>query len=125
MGPVAVRRSVSRTAITSTMISNKDSDIKARYALTVLRVAQAADRETAARLVQSLARDFPHPEERRMCGLYQAAQRHSLGRTAGRFDCVECLAPVHSWSGSYDYTVWRRVSLGRTTNPKLRDAIAG
>jgi hypothetical protein len=35
------------------------------------------------------------------------------------------LPPVHSWSGSYDYTVWRRVSLGRTTNPKLRDANRG
>jgi hypothetical protein len=44
------------------MISNKDSEIKARYALAVLRVARAADRETAARLVQGLARDFPHPE---------------------------------------------------------------
>ena len=38
------------------MISNKDSEIKARYALAVLRVARAADRETAARLVQGLAR---------------------------------------------------------------------
>ena len=47
------------------MISNRDSEIKARYALAVLRVAQAADRETAARLVQGLARDLPHPEERR------------------------------------------------------------
>ena len=47
------------------MISNRDSEIKARYALAVLRVAQAADRETAARLVQGLARDLPHPEEQR------------------------------------------------------------
>ena len=38
------------------MISNKDREIKARYALAVLRVARAADRETAARLVQGLAR---------------------------------------------------------------------
>jgi hypothetical protein len=29
------------------------------------KVAQAADQETAARLVQGLARDLPHPEERR------------------------------------------------------------
>ena len=47
------------------MISSRDSEIKARYALAVLRVAQAADRETAARLVQGLARDLPHPEEQR------------------------------------------------------------
>ena len=47
------------------MISSRDSEIKARYALAVLRVAQASDRETAARLVQGLARDLPHPEEQR------------------------------------------------------------
>jgi hypothetical protein len=47
------------------MRSNRDSEIKARYALAVLRVAQAADRETAARLVLGLPRDLPHPEERR------------------------------------------------------------
>ena len=42
---------------------NRDSEIKARYALSVLRIAQSADRETAWRLVQGLARDFPHPDE--------------------------------------------------------------
>jgi hypothetical protein len=47
----------------SQLTEPKDSLIKARYALTVLRVAQTADRETAARLVHGLARDFPHPNE--------------------------------------------------------------
>ena len=47
------------------MISNRDSEIKARYALAVLRVAQLADRETASRLVQGLARDLPHLDEMR------------------------------------------------------------
>src|SRR6476660_5978899 len=37
---------------------NRDSEVKARYALAVLRVAESADRETAARLVQGLARDL-------------------------------------------------------------------
>jgi hypothetical protein len=46
-------------------MSNRDSEIKARYALAVLRVAQLADRETASRLVQGLARDFPQPGEMR------------------------------------------------------------
>jgi hypothetical protein len=41
-----------------------DSLIKARYASTVLRVAQTVDRETAARLVSGLSRDFPCPTER-------------------------------------------------------------
>ena len=40
-----------------------DSLIKARYASSVLRVAQTSDRETAARLVRGLAHDFPHPDE--------------------------------------------------------------
>jgi hypothetical protein len=43
--------------------TTEDSLIKARYASTVLRVAQTADRETAARLVRGLANDFPHPDE--------------------------------------------------------------
>jgi hypothetical protein len=47
------------------MRSNRDSEVKARYALAVLRVAQAAERETAARLVLGLARDLPHPDELR------------------------------------------------------------
>ena len=47
------------------MTSSRDSEIKARFAVTVLRVAQTADRPTAARLIQGLARDLPHPDERR------------------------------------------------------------
>ena len=43
---------------------HKDSEVKTRYALAVLRVAQSVDRESAARLIRGLARDFPHPEER-------------------------------------------------------------
>jgi hypothetical protein len=41
-----------------------DSLIKARYASTVLRVAQTDDRQTAARLVSGLSHDFPCPTER-------------------------------------------------------------
>jgi hypothetical protein len=41
-----------------------DSLIKARYASTVLRIAQTADQQTAARLVSGLSRDFPSPTER-------------------------------------------------------------
>ena len=41
-----------------------DSLIKARYASTVLRVAQTVDdQQTAARLVSGLSRDFPCPTE--------------------------------------------------------------
>ena len=41
-----------------------DSLIKARYASTVLRVAQTVDQQTAVRLVSGLSRDFPCPTER-------------------------------------------------------------
>jgi hypothetical protein len=41
-----------------------DSLIKARYASTVLRIAQTVDQQTAARLVSGLSRDFPSPTER-------------------------------------------------------------
>ena len=41
-----------------------DSLIKARYASTVLRIAQTVDQLTAARLVSGLSRDFPCPTER-------------------------------------------------------------
>ena len=43
---------------------NRDSEVKARYALALLRVAQIADRQTAARLVQHLIIDRPRPYER-------------------------------------------------------------
>jgi hypothetical protein len=36
-----------------------DSLIKSRYASTILRVARRSDRETAARLVRGISRDFP------------------------------------------------------------------
>jgi len=42
----------------------QDSLVKARYASTVLRVAQTADQHTAARLLSGLARDFPSRNER-------------------------------------------------------------
>jgi hypothetical protein len=41
----------------------RDSLIKARYASTILRVAQTSDRETAARLVGSIAGDLPLQSE--------------------------------------------------------------
>ena len=43
---------------------SRDSEIRARFALAVLRVAQGPDRETAARLLHGLSRDLPHPDER-------------------------------------------------------------
>jgi len=43
---------------------HRDSEVKARYALALLRVAQIADRQTAARLMGHLTIDGPRPNER-------------------------------------------------------------
>src|SRR3954467_10590297 len=43
---------------------NRDSEVKARYDLALLRVAQIADRQTAARLMRNLIIDAPRPYER-------------------------------------------------------------
>jgi hypothetical protein len=48
-----------------------DSLIKARYASTVLRIAQTVDQQTAARLLSGLSRDLPCPTERP-----ETAERH-------------------------------------------------
>ena len=44
--------------------ANRNSEVKARYALALLRVAQLADCQTAARLMQNLTIDSPQPNER-------------------------------------------------------------
>ena len=44
--------------------ANRDSEVKARYALALLRVAQLADSQTAARLMHHLIIDGPRPNER-------------------------------------------------------------
>jgi len=43
----------------------QEVEIKARYAMAVLRVAQTADRETASRLLLGLSRDLPDRGELR------------------------------------------------------------
>jgi hypothetical protein len=40
---------------------DRDSSIKARYAMLVLKNARQAEREAAIKLLQSLASDFPSP----------------------------------------------------------------
>lgn len=54
---------VTETAEPSPARAGEDSRIKARFALTVLRVAQSSDQPTAARLIRGLARDLPHRNE--------------------------------------------------------------
>jgi len=42
-------------------MSDADSFIKARYAITILKTARASDRPTAIKLIEGLALDFPLP----------------------------------------------------------------
>jgi len=43
-------------------MSNADSLIKARYAITILKTARASDRPTGVKLIEGLALDFPSPD---------------------------------------------------------------
>jgi hypothetical protein len=42
------------------------------------------------------------------CGsAYEAPQICVVEMKSGRFDCTECGTNVYSWSGEYDYPVWK------------------
>ena len=49
------------------------------------------------------------------CGLgYQAIKEWFPDDVSGgRFECIECFAEVHSWSGLYDYIGW--IPVGRSS----------
>ena len=63
-----------------------DSLIKVRYALTILRVAQGTDRQTAARLIWGLARELPHPKERPEIARLHLAAINSFAHLATALD---------------------------------------
>jgi transcription elongation factor Elf1 len=39
---------------------------------------------------------------------YRSAYRISITVQTGRFDCVECETPLHTWSGVRNYFQWER-----------------
>lgn len=44
------------------------------------------------------------------CGLgYKATQEQHAEKAGGHFDCIDCRAEVHAWSGIYDFTRWQAV----------------
>jgi hypothetical protein len=45
-------------------MSDDDSLVKAKYALTILKVAKTVERKTSAQLVEGLATDFPAHDDR-------------------------------------------------------------
>ena len=85
----------------------QDSLIKARYASTVLRVAQTTDQKTAARLVRGLAHDFPHPNElQKIADIHLSAIEAFFQLAAELEDAIDfkqrnlwsnALAAAHDW----------------------------
>ena len=81
-----------------------DSLIKARYASTVLRVAQTADQQTAARLVSGLSRDFPCPTERPDIAELHFRAINSFSELATALCNQTALKREHVWNSARDAT---------------------
>jgi predicted RNA-binding Zn-ribbon protein involved in translation (DUF1610 family) len=48
------------------------------------------------------------------CGItYRAIQDRFPDERPGRFDCVDCNAEVHAWTGFYDFTCWKAMTIRR------------
>ncbi len=79
------------------LTGTKDNLIRARYALTVLRVARTSDQETAARLVRGVAQDFPHPNELpEIADIHQSAIKSLLHLAASLGDATH--SRRHPWT---------------------------
>ena len=51
--------------------------------------------------------------------VYQARQVRSSERMIGRINCVKCFTTVHSWTGVYDFVLWKPMTQRRrTATPK-------
>jgi hypothetical protein len=52
------------------------------------------------------------------CGLvYQAVQVRVMQAVTGSVDCLACERPLHTWSGLYDYRLWRPAYAGSRVKP--------
>jgi hypothetical protein len=79
-----------------------DSLIKARYASTVLRVAQTVDQQTAARLVSGLSRDFPRPTERAEIAELHFRAINSFSELATALYSETASKREHLWKSAMD-----------------------
>jgi len=79
-----------------------DSLIKARYASTVLRIAQTVDQQTAARLVSGLSRDFPSPAERAEIAELHFRAINSFSELATALCNETASIRQHLWNGAMD-----------------------
>ena len=86
-----------------------DSLIKARYASTVLRVAQTVDQQTAARLVSGLSRDFPCPTERPEIAELHFRAINSFSELATALRNETAAKREHLWKSAMDaVAAWLR-----------------
>ena len=81
-----------------------DSLIKARYASTVLRIAQTVDQQTAARLVSGLSRDLPCPTERPEIAELHFRAINSFSDLATALYNETASKREHLWKGAMDAT---------------------
>jgi hypothetical protein len=81
-----------------------DSLIKARYASTILRVAQTIDQQTAARLVSGLSCDFPRPTERAEIAELHFRAINSFSQLATALYSDTASKREHLWNSAIDAT---------------------
>jgi hypothetical protein len=81
-----------------------DSLIKARYASTILRVAQTIDQQTAARLVSGLSRDLPCPTERAEIAELHFRAINSFSELATALYSDTASKREHLWKSAIDAT---------------------
>ena len=79
-----------------------DSLIKARYASTVLRVAQSMEQQTAARLVSGLSRDLPRRTERAEIAELHFRAIKSFSELATALSSEPASRREHLWKGAMD-----------------------
>ncbi len=69
--------------------------------MTILRVAQTSDQETAARLVRGVAHDFPHPNERpEIADIHLRAIKSFIHLAASLGDATK--SKQHPWNTALD-----------------------
>jgi hypothetical protein len=81
-----------------------DSLIKAKYASTILRVAETIDRKTAARLVSGLSRDLPCAAERAEIAELHFRAINSFSQLATALYSETASKRGHLWKSAIDAT---------------------
>jgi hypothetical protein len=84
-------------------LAANDSLIKSRYASTILRIARASDRETVARLVRGISRDFPlHSEIPEIADIHRRAIASLDQLATGLVDATNPVKQHPLWKAALD-----------------------